>query len=613
MIKVLSKVAKYWHTLRHLRLIQGRYRIKNTLLAFYSRRFPHRVKKSLLRRLPEHFELRANLGKATWFVRPRNSEQGMFSAADILNGRFMFLHRSKEFVGAVEWSNPEFTYLWDFNLHYFDYLCALGEGLGSDSSGKETQFARKMQDLIEGWIDCNPPPLKPGWHPYTVSLRTINWIKVFVNYPDLASEKARRSLYLQLLFLEKNLECHLMVNHLLENGRALLFGGIFFKGADAQRWLKMGLRILRQEVVEEILPGGGHFERSPMYHCIVLEGLLDTRAYLSAGGFDTSWLDTSIAKMCDWLSAIRCPDNTFPLFNDAAHGISATPDDLLHHATRLIGYRQTETHDCVRNCDQLFVLESPPFFCVVDGAPIGPSYNPGHAHSDNLTYELFVNGRRLVVDVGVYGYDPGKSRQYYRSTASHNTVVVNGLEQSEVWGGFRVARRSNPTLSRATQCGRTLIFQGEYLNRVDSAQRIKHERFVVIRPESWFLVWDVITAVSSVEAVSHCHFGPGWQVSAMTEGYLVQHECGDAVYCYPIDTTNVSVAQAQHAPEFGKELTVSKLEFRNTGEECVQSGYLFCVEPLPVDSKLRVKCAASGLELTIGNESEPIELHGAFL
>ena len=71
-------------------------------------------------------------------------------------------------------------------------------------------------------------------------------------------------------------------------------------------------------------------------------------------------------------------------------------------------------------------------------------YLPGHAHADTLTFELSVHGQRLLVNSGTSCYGTGAERLRQRGTAAHNTVVLNDEDSSEVWGGFRVARRARP-------------------------------------------------------------------------------------------------------------------------------------------------------------------------
>ena len=73
---------------------------------------------------------------------------------------------------------------------------------------------------------------------------------------------------------------------------------------------------------------------------------------------------------------------------------------------------------------------------------MGPDYIPGHAHADTFNFELYLKGQPFIVDVGTSTYEKNKKRQEERGTKSHNTVLVNKTDQTEVWGGFRVARRA---------------------------------------------------------------------------------------------------------------------------------------------------------------------------
>jgi uncharacterized heparinase superfamily protein len=80
----------------------------------------------------------------------------------------------------------------------------------------------------------------------------------------------------------------------------------------------------------------------------------------------------------------------------------------------------------------------------LDVASIGPDYLPGHAHADTLSFELSLERQRVIVDSGISRYGEGPERLRQRGTAAHNTVVIDGQDSSEVWGGFRVARRAYP-------------------------------------------------------------------------------------------------------------------------------------------------------------------------
>ena len=89
-------------------------------------------------------------------------------------------------------------------------------------------------------------------------------------------------------------------------------------------------------------------------------------------------------------------------------------------------------------------LEQDSAVALLDVAPIGPDYLPGHAHADTLSFELSVFGQRVVVNGGTSRYGMGSERLRERGTAAHSTVEVAGQNSSEVWAGFRVARRAYP-------------------------------------------------------------------------------------------------------------------------------------------------------------------------
>ncbi len=264
---------------------------------------------------------------------------------------FTFLHREKVFdLGRIEWANTDMPKLWRYNLHYFDYL--------QDSR----RSIENKAYLVTDWIENNPQGTVDAWEPYTASLRIVNWVKLFLslspasldlNRLEEGSPKGERhvglkiewlkSLYSQALWLEQNIEYHILANHYLKNGVALFFAGAYFQGVDADRWLKKGVHILREELDEQFLADDGHFERSPMYHSICVTDYLDVLnlARQSQGGLspeDQAKFAQKITTSLNFLSDICLPDNEIPLFNDSAFGIAPTPRQIFDYAQKVIGY-----------------------------------------------------------------------------------------------------------------------------------------------------------------------------------------------------------------------------------------------------------------------------------
>ena len=177
-----------------------------------------------------------------------------------------------------------------------------------------------------------------------------------------------------------------------------------------------------------------------------------------------------------------------------------------------------------------------------------------------------------------------------------------------MWGRFRVAGRSNPTLSVAGRCGQFLVFQGAYTNRVEPRQKITHERIIVLRPLKWILVWDTVEAVGAIETQSHCHFAPGWHVSKKSGGYRVRY-AEDTVICfYPIQVASVSILESQHAPEFGKTVAIQNLTMRAAGRQHLESGYLFAIEDILDGPRIQVKRKANIIKININQTEQQVDL-----
>ncbi len=383
------QLLRYYNTLRYLKLCQ----------------FTNRLKRNLFLPKP-NLDPAPQLADINWkIILPLPTCWDGASSFTFLND----VHQ------ISDWNDPSLDKLWLYNLHYFDCL---------------RSCPPNGDALIKRWIQENPPGHGNGWEPYPLSLRIVNWIKFGVK------GEAAQSLAEQLRYLACFPEYHLLGNHLMANAKALILGGVFFCGSEAEQWLQLGWKIYRKQLPEQILTDGGHFERSLMYHSIILEDLLDVYQVTR-----NKELVEYIQKMVEFLVQMTGPDGRIALFNDAAFGIAPEPRNLLSYARRM-GFTIPEPtlfHDFPESgyCRMCFG----DFTLLIDAAPIGPDYQPGHAHADALTFELFFHDRRIICDGGTSCYR-GEQRKYERSTAAHNTVQIDGQDSSEVWGAHRVGRRS---------------------------------------------------------------------------------------------------------------------------------------------------------------------------
>ena len=350
------------------------------------------------------------------------------------NSRFRFLNLSSDITKAEDWNLLNKDKLWLYNLHYFDDLTSL-------EFRQRVNWHRK---IIQRWIDENPPGFGVGWEAYPSSLRIVNWIKWFL-LGDTLRREWLHSLAIQVRYLSNNLETHLLGNHLFANAKALIFAGLYFQGEEAHNWYQTGLKIIEKELLEQILVDGGNFELSPMYHAIFLEDLLDIVNIHNAYSKELPKnIKKKILLMLDWMKAMSHPDGEISFFNDATLGIAPTLKDLLNYAERLgITHKDGEFNTCTHLKDSGYIrVERDNMVSILDTASIGADYIPGHGHADTLSFELSLFKQRVIVNSGISVYGNGAERQRQRGTDAHSTVVIDKKNSSEVWSGFRVARRA---------------------------------------------------------------------------------------------------------------------------------------------------------------------------
>jgi uncharacterized heparinase superfamily protein len=424
--------------------------------------------------------------------------------------KFRFLNIDGD-LSEIGWDGPQREKLWRYNQHYFD-------DLNSINSDKRKEWHKK---IIQEWINCNPPGFGTGWEPYPVSLRIVNLVKWVLSKNELSTD-AKQSLAIQLRWLWKRLEYHLLGNHLFANAKALVFGGLFFEGKEADKWLEKGLRILNNEIQEQILPDGGHFELSTMYHALAFEDLLDlinvTNCYPDRLNNDQNkqvetWNGLA-EKMHFWLDTMCHPDGEMSFFNDAAFDVAPDKSELDAYANRVLTHK-------LKNCkySDVYLVDSGYLKIIknesvafLDVAKVGPDYLPGHAHADSLSFEWSIGKHRVIVNSGTSCYGNSEERIRQRGTAAHNTVVVERQNSTEVWEGFRVARRAYPieleilqhehNKSTEVHCAHDGYFR--------LTGKPKHSRKWIMDEESFFI--EDCVGETAKEAEARFHFHPNAQV-----------------------------------------------------------------------------------------------------
>ncbi len=467
-----------------------------------------------------------------------------FDAQALRAGRFTFVNETRETGWPPRWEDAAAPRLWQYNLHYFEFLAALDYDAG--------------RALILDWIAQHGLAKgRVGWEPYPTSLRLLNWCAwLHVRHRERVAEDAALraeawpSIWRQVEWLTRHLETHLRANHLLENAAALAFVGACF-GGPGEKWLATGLHWLDRELPEQLLDDGMHFERSPMYHARVVEVL--TMLEATREPRLVSRVAPHLARARRALAALCHPDGEIALLNDAAFGIAPHPSHLAPDEP----------------ADGVFGLASAGYYgaragdhyVVCDAAPIGPDYNPGHAHADLLSFELSLGGSRVLVDAGVHGYDGDPHRAFCRSTAAHNTVEIAGADQCEMWGTFRVGHRARPCDVSWQPLEDGFVLSAGHDGYERLAGRPRHMRVFRWFDDGVLLVRDRVAAERAVSVAARWHLHPDCEVASVAGSVArIRHPGGTVAVGFAGEGT-LAVEPSLYCPEFGRAIESQALVY----------------------------------------------------
>lgn len=431
----MSVIGRLYHTVLHLRPRQIIYQVYYRLTGKLARNGAGRVGKKTPVNLGDGARVQAKSLEAM------GDERGDQPTAP--PDTFTYLNRRVHFPAGIDWNYAREGKLWTYHLNYCEDLRRLDYPPGLA--------------LIRDWIEGEAGH-RDGWEPYPTSLRLGHWLNFFARHGRPLPSGVRASVRRQYESLRGKVEYHLGGNHLLENAIALTRTALFLgENERANRHAAL----LERELKSQYLPDGLHFERSPDYHFILLERLLDfyehtasigkgevgpTEVILRSAPHLWDNLRNSLRRQLAWTHNFVTEDGRYAYFNDATPGMAPAPNELLARAARLGIHPHT---DMRLGASGYHHWSSANIDVWIDAAPIGPDHLPGHGHADSLHFVVHLNGRPLLVDTAVSTYEKNARRAIERSTAAHNTVVVGGRNSSDVWAGFRVGKRARTTVLNA--------------------------------------------------------------------------------------------------------------------------------------------------------------------
>ncbi len=498
---------------------------------------------------------------------------------------------------------------WELNRHQHFMTLAKAYRLSGD-----TRYVDEILRQWRHWWSENPYPVGINWaSSLEAAFRSMAWLWTWhllqdaPGVPDFRDEWLR-GLALHGRHIERYLSTYFSPNtHLLGEGVALLFLGVLCPELEpADRWRDAGWRIVHEESERQVQADGFHFEQSTYYHVYALDFFLHAAILASVNDINVpSEFETRIEKMLNALQVLSCAgapprfgdDDGGRLFdasrNRAEHlldplatgailfnrgDLKAAAMHVREETIWLLGaegvraWDELEAVPLLRESAALpasgfYVLcsESPASQLVVDCGPLG-TQSGGHGHADALSITLHSKGQEVLIDPGTCEY-AGESgdRNLFRGTRMHNTVQVDGCDQSEPGTAFSWRRLTQSTTDRWIRGYNFDFFAGRHDGYERLAPPVTHRRFIFSARNGIYLVRDVVegSGVHQIEISWHL----GSTLQQVEEGLYrakgASH--GLAIMTPASHGWAEQVGKEAFSPAYGEKATSTVLRFSQKG------------------------------------------------
>jgi hypothetical protein len=482
------------------------------------------------------------------------------------------------------------------------------------------KYLDRLMDYIDSWIENSPKSKGVPWHSMNTSLRTYAWIWILHmvgdRFPDNFKDRFIGSLLAQIDHVYRYPEYEIWNNHLIYNGFTMWFGGnIFPEHPKAEKWRKKGERILEEECLNEFGEDGFNLEYCPSYH------LMCTRLYeeyLLLGG-NSRVIRKYTEKMVDSGLSMLKPDGTVPPLADHFLSFYETSNETDAEVVSILGAHLFNRADFLRwvgsdtewpewvywylGIDQLdrlrsmqieqngsYVSEnssyitlrdsmsSNAFYVNADVGDFGLNYCPGHAHADIGSFELSAYGENMVIDTGTFSYEETNRSKELKETRFHNTLQVDGLNQSIHW---RYMRWVNLPKVTRTWIERSIeknyysfqVAHDGYSKSLD----VDHTRiFMVNLDEKTLSFIDEVTFQGDHFLEHHFHL-PDCELTHVTNGLIhIRFDTGSGLLIAYGEGLEHSSERVIISPHYGEEKEVTRLTIsRNvSGPGMVRNAFL---------------------------------------
>lgn len=336
-------------------------------------------------------------------------------------GRFTFAGETRELGLEPDWLHADLPEDEEWRIDWVKFYYGLDLADAFRSTG-DPRYLKAWERLVTSYVLQVPPDHDDS---EVTARRILNWIYAWQRLPEV-DECVAHALHEHLGQQARHVRATLSPerNHRTLELYALLITAL----ALPDLGIEPPLAELHENLLTDFLPDGVHRERSTHYHCVALRSFVGARENCRRFGVALPpGFDERLARACEFARDCRRPDGTIPALSDSDTGDYA---ELLRLAARLLAREDLlESRAGDYPDGGYFVQRARDRYLIFDCGPLGDG---GHGHYDALSVEAWANGEPLVVDPGRYTYAEGEPnlRHWFRGTPAHNTVTVDGADQT---------------------------------------------------------------------------------------------------------------------------------------------------------------------------------------
>ncbi|MCE5336077.1 MAG: heparinase II/III family protein [Desulfobacteraceae bacterium] len=487
---------------------------------------------------------------------------------------------------SLDYRNPDrvgnIKYLWELNRH--THLVTLAQAYRLTGGSR---YLATLSAHLRSWLDQCPYPLGPNWSSsLELGLRIINWCFVWhlaggERSELFSGEEGRRlrndwlnSIYLHARFIAGYLSLYSSANNHLIGEAAGLFvaGTVWPLWKASEPWREMGGRILISEARAQNWPDGVNKEQAVAYQHYETDLLLISALIGKAHSFSFpgNYRDV-IEKMLEYFASIMDVSGNIPMFGDSDDAIvvrlSREKDFCVYRSllsTGAVLYNRAdfrakagrlddktrwllgcgaEPQSGGENADSAVLpvrrdfssggyyilgadFETPEEIrLIADAGPLGYLSIAAHGHADALSFALFAGGKEFLVDPGTYAFHTNKAwRDYFRGTSAHNTVRIDGRDQSVIGGNFMWLRKANARCYRWESGDALDRFGGVHDGYSRLPDPVVHYREIELhKDERLIVVTDILQCTGHHRVEQFWHFPESCSVAADETGIVAEN------------------------------------------------------------------------------------------